>query len=56
MRAAAMAPANPSGQDLAVASQAAAMEMQARQKLLKQGEDQSGLRVTSASQLLHRAA
>ena len=55
MRAAATAPANPSGQDLAVAAQAAAMETQARQKLLKQG-DESGLHVSNASQLLHRVA
>lgn len=56
MRAAATAPANPSGQDLAVAAQAAAMETRARQQLNKQGEQQSGLHISSASQLLNRVA
>ena len=56
MRAAATAPANPSGQDLAVAAQAAAMETQARQKLIQQGESRNGLHISSASQLFHQAA
>jgi len=54
MRAAATAPANPSGPDLAVAAQAAAMETQARQELLK--ETQSRLGISNASQLLHQPA
>ncbi len=53
MRAAATAPANPSGQDLAVAAQAAAMETQARQAQLKDREVGTG--VTSAAQLFHPA-
>jgi hypothetical protein len=53
MRAAATAPANPSGQDLAVAAQAAMIEMQARQAQF--ADRPTGRGVTSASQLLHQA-
>lgn len=54
MRAAATAPADPSGQDLAVAAQAAAMETQARQAQIK--DSQTGLDVSSAAHLFRRMA
>ncbi len=54
MRAAATAPADPSGQDLAVAAQAAAMETQARQAQIK--DSQTGTHVSSAAHLFRRMA
>ena len=52
IRTAATSPANPSGQDLAVAAQAAAMETQARQEMQAANTTLPG--VTSASQLLRQ--
>lgn len=52
MRAAATAPANPSGQDLAVAAQAAQMEAQARQELAQ--TEAPGLQVTSSTHLMRQ--
>jgi hypothetical protein len=53
MRAAATAPANPSGQDLAVAAQAAALETQMRQAMLKDSQTRS--HISSAAQIAHGA-
>jgi hypothetical protein len=49
VRAAATAPGDPSGQDLMVAAQAAAMETEARQALIRK----SGQQISNAAQLRH---
>jgi hypothetical protein len=54
MRAAATAPADPSGQDLAVAAQAAAMEIKARQELMNQTDTRNPKHISSALQLFRQ--
>jgi hypothetical protein len=56
VRAAAMAPADPSAQDMAVASQAAQMEAQARQEMSKTDGDQDSLMVFSALKAERKSA
>lgn len=54
MRAAATAPADPSGQDLTVAAQAAALEIKARQELISQTDTRNPKHISNALQLFRQ--